>query len=216
MQKALTRRRLLVLFTALPASLLAQAGSRGPIVLLVIGPPGSGKTTQASKLSRKYQIPSITMADILKKEGGSRHAGGGDNKMRVNVAADVIDDETANSLIDKRLARKDAARGFILDGFPVTAGQADFLEKLLKDRGLPMPIVLHLEVSDALAAERMKARGRSDDKPELMQLRLDEYHKQSNALLARYGGGQVKTVDATKSIDDVWKEIERALGEAKQ
>lgn len=216
MPKALTRRRLLVLFTALPVSLLAQAGSRSPIVLLVIGPPGSGKTTQASKLSRKYQIPSITMADILKKGGGSRHAGGGDRKMRVNVAADVIDDQTANSLIDERLARKDAARGFILDGYPVTAGQADFLEKLVKDRGLPMPIVLHLEVSDAVAAERMKVRGRSDDKPELMQLRLNEYHKQSQALLARYGGGQVKTVDATKSIDEVWKEIERALAAAKE
>jgi adenylate kinase len=129
----------------------------------------------------------------------------------VHLAADEVSDEVANSLIDKRLARKDTARGFILDGYPVTAGQADFLEKILKDRGLPMPVVLHLQISDSVATERMKVRGRSDDKPELMQIRLNEYHKQSGALLARYGASQIKTVNAGQNIDQVWREIEKGL-----
>ncbi len=188
--------------------LVAQKDLPPKMVLLLIGPPGSGKTTQATKLSRRFQIPSISMADVLKQEGGGRKA---DKKLRVNVAADLMNDPVANELIDKRLARRDTERGFILDGYPVTHGQAEYLEKILQNRGLPMPTVVLLDVPDAVALERMKRRGRSDDKPQLMQLRLDEYHKQSKAVLERYRGNQLKTIDATKSEDEVWTDILRAL-----
>lgn len=199
-------RPLALVLCALP--LLAQKDPPPKMVLLLIGPPGSGKTTQASKLSRRFQIPSISMADVLKQEGGGRRA---DKKLRVNVAADLMNDPVSNELIDKRLARRDTDRGFILDGYPVTHGQAEYLEKILQNRGLPMPTVVLLEAPDAVALERMKRRGRSDDKPELMQRRLDEYHAQSKAVLERYRGDQLKTIDATKSTDEVWTDILRAL-----
>ena len=188
--------------------LLAQKDLPPKMVLLLIGPPGSGKTTQAVRLSRRFQIPSIAMADVLKQEGGGRKA---DRKVRVNVAADLMNDPVANALIDKRLARRDTERGFILDGYPVTQGQAEYLEKILQNRGLPVPTAVFLDVPDAVALERMKGRGRSDDKPDLMKLRLDEYHKQSKAVLERYRGDQLKAIDATKSTEDVWTAILRAL-----
>ncbi len=193
----------------LPALLLGQAKPQAKTVLLIIGPPGSGKTTQAAKLSRKLQVPSISMADVLKKEGGGRKV---DKRLKVNLAADLMNDQVSNELIDKRLARKDTARGFILDGYPVTHGQAEYLEKLLKERGMPAPVVIHLNVPDAMAIDRMRGRGRSDDTPELMQRRLEEYHAQSKAVLERYRGDQLKTIDATKSIEEVWREIEKAVG----
>jgi adenylate kinase len=204
--------RTLALAALLAGVLPAQKDLPPPMVVLVIGPPGSGKTTQAARLSRRFRIPSISMADVLKREGGGRRA---DKKVRVNVAADVMNDTVANELIDKRLARRDTDRGFILDGYPVTHGQAEYLEKILQNRRLPMPTVLFLDVPDSVALERMKGRGRSDDKPDLMQLRLDEYHKQSKAVLERYRGDQLKTIDATKSADDVWTNILRALTGAK-
>ena len=200
--------RCLALATLLP--LWGQAPAK--MVLLIIGPPGSGKTTQAAKLRSKYKIPSISMADILKKEGGSKSDLS--RRLKVNLAGDLVSDEVANELIDKRLQRKDVAQGFILDGYPVTEKQAAYLDAMLSQRGLPTPVVIHLSAPDNVVVERMSQRGRSDDTPEAMKRRLEEYHLQSKAVLQRYGAGQLKTVDATKKPDEVWRAIEQALGES--
>jgi len=200
--------RWLALATLVP--LWGQAPSK--MVLLIIGPPGSGKTTQAAKLKSKYKIPSISMADILKKEGGAKSDLS--RRLKVNLAGDLVSDEVANQLIDKRLQRKDVAQGFILDGYPVTEKQATYLDAMLAQRGLPTPVVIHLSAPDNVVVERMSQRGRSDDTPEAMKRRLEEYHLQSKAVLQRYGAGQLKTIDATKTPDEVWRAIQQALGES--
>ena len=199
----------------LPMLLFGQANTKGKMVVLLIGPPGSGKTTQARKLSGLYRVPSISMADILKKEGGWKKNKLDSKGLKVGVASgELVNEDVANTLIAERISHKDALRGFILDGYPTTYKQAEFLEAQLKERGLPAPVALVLDVPDAVAIERMSERRRIDDTPEIMQRRLADYHKESQAVLERYRGSkQLRRVDGTVKPQEVWQQIERALAE---
>lgn len=197
------------LFAFLPAAPIASAE---PMVILLVGPPGAGKTTQAKNLSRKYRIPSIAMSDLLKQEAGWLKTEL-KKAMRAQMeSGDLLNDDEANALITRRIARADAARGFILDGYPISARQAEFLEASLKERGLPPPLVIHLAVPDQVALERMRERGRADDKPGTMEKRLARYHAESRAVLERYAGRRLRQVDGAGSPRQVWADIERALG----
>ena len=204
-----------LLIALLPLLLLGQSGPKGKMVVLLIGPPGSGKTTQAKKLGSAYHIPAISMADILKNEGGWKKNKLDSRGLKVGVASgDLVNEDVANGLVADRISQKDALRGFILDGYPTTHKQAEFLEAQLKERGLPAPLVLVLDVPDAVALERMSERRRIDDTPDVMQRRLADYHKESQAVLDRYRGGkQLRRVDGTLKPQEVWQQIERALRE---
>jgi len=194
--------------TAAVMLLLAQATVRGQTVILLLGPPGAGKTTQAKNLSRKYRIPAISMAEILKKAGGKVNF---NRSLKVPLASgEMVNDEVANQLIQQRIAQKDAQQGFLLDGYPQTAKQAEYLEAQLKERGLPDPVVLLLEVPDAVALERMSTRGRVDDTPELSRRRLQQYRVEEKLVLERYTRNQ-KKVDGTRKPQEVWEEIQRVL-----
>ena len=178
-------------------------------VILLLGPPGAGKTTQAKRLSAKYEIPVISMSEILRKEGGGKS--GLNKRLRAQIASgDLVNDEMANELVRKYVGQKKAQRGFILDGYPATDKQAQYLDATLSEMSLPAPVVLHLQTPDSVALTRMQARGRADDTPEIMRRRLEEYNQQARFVLGRYKGA-VKTVDGTPEEDQVWKEIERAL-----
>ena len=177
-------------------------------VILLLGPPGAGKTTQAKNLSRKYRIPAISMAEILKKAGGKVNF---NRSLKVPLASgEMVNDEVANQLIHQRITQKDAQQGFLLDGYPQTPKQAEYLETQLKERGLPDPVVLLLEVPDAVALERMSTRGRADDTPELSRKRLQQYRAEEKLVLDRYTKNQ-KKVDGTAKPQEVWQQIQRAL-----
>ena len=183
--------------------------------MILLGPPGGGKTTQAKFISRNYGIPSISMAGLLKKQFGGKVAGSKRAKKQHAAtieSGDLVSDEMANDLVGNRVAQRDALNGFILDGYPRTAGQAKFLDRLLSERGLPAPTVLHLEVPDPVALERMKERGRADDQPEIMQRRLEEYHAEVKAVLDWYGEGSLHRIDGTLVPKSVSSEIEKVLG----
>ena len=203
------RRRLACLPAAIllfPLMAAAQADKR---VIIIIGPPGSGKTTQAQRLKSKYAIPIVSMSDILKKEGGGKTAL--NKALKVQIAAgELVNDEMANDLVRKRIAKKDAARGFILDGYPATAGQANYLEKSLAELGLPAPHVVSLDVPDSVAMQRMASRGRADDDAGLAQNRLTQYRSEERLITERYGKS-ITRVDGTKSPDEVWAAIEQKL-----
>ena len=191
--------------------LLAAADRPNPRFILIVGPPGSGKTTQSKHLSKKYGIPSISMADLLKHSAGFGVAGGGDKALRAQIeSGELVEDSVANSLVRERLQRTDATQGFILDGYPATAGQATYLDALLKERGLPEPIVINLTVSDEVARKRMQQRRRADDKPAIIEARQAEYHHESDATLNHFQG-HVITIDATPAEPAVWHAIESAL-----
>jgi adenylate kinase len=190
---------------------LAAADRPTRKVILMVGPPGSGKTTQSKRLSRKYGLPSINMADVLKRSAGFGKAGGGDKALRAQIeSGELVEDSVANSMIRTRLLQKDTTEGFILDGYPATANQAAYLEALLKERGLPTPVVIHLTVSDEVARKRMQERRRADDKPAIIEARLAEYHHESDAALSHFQG-DVITIDAEPAEVEVWRAIEAAL-----
>jgi adenylate kinase len=192
--------------------LAAAADNTSKKAILIVGPPGGGKTTQAKKISQKYGIPSINMADLLKENSGWGKAGSGRKGMKAAIeSGELANDEVADQLMRDRLLRNDAQRGFILDGYPSTSKQAENLEALVKERGLPDPVVVYLEVPDDVAIKRMKARRRADDDPKTMQRRLDDFHRESAPILDRYKGDRIIKVNGALSEKEVWRSIETAL-----
>ena len=202
---ALPRRQIVAGFL-LTGFLCAQGSPKR--VILMLGPPGAGKTTQSERLNSALGLPVISMTDVLRKEGGGK--GGLNKDLRAQIASgDLVSDEVANTLMRKRISRKDCERGFILDGYPFTAKQAEHLDALLADLGLPRPDVIHLSIPDSEADRRLLKRGRADDTPANRERRIVEYRSQAELLLARYP--TAATVDGTKSADAVAALIRQAL-----
>jgi adenylate kinase len=188
---------------------VAPAGSRR--VVLLIGPPGAGKTTQARNLSRKYGIPSISMADLLKKDAGWNKAGSKKLAKAAVESGELANDQVAGVLMRKRVMQNDAQSGFILDGYPATQGEAENLDALLKEHGLPAPVVIYLDVPDNLARDRMRTRHRADDSPENIDRRLSEYHRDAQVLMSHYPPAQLHKIDGSGDARHVWRAIEDAL-----
>lgn len=179
-------------------------------VVILVGPPGSGKSTQAEKLSKRYRVPSISVSDLIKqqmKQGGPLT---GTAKAQV-ATGELLDDDGANQLISGRVAKGDVSRGFILDGYPATEAQAQFLDELIAKNGLMAPKVVVLEVPDAVARERMQRRKRSGDDSENIERRLADYHKEDEFLAGWYKRENSVRVDATQSVDAVFQSVERSL-----
>ena len=171
-------------------------------IILILGPPGSGKTTQSERLKSALGLPVVSMTDMLQSEG----VGNGKSKPTGNI----VSDETANSLLHKRISRKDCEHGFILDGYPFTVKQAEYFEALLKELGLPGPEVIHLSITDYEVDKRLAKRGSVEDSPANTELRIVVYRKQAELLMPRYPNAI--TVDASKSPDTVAARIRQALG----
>jgi adenylate kinase len=181
------------------------------LVVLLIGPPGAGKTTQARNLSRKYKIPSISMSDLLKKDAGWNKAGSKKIAKAEVESGELANDQVADVLMRKRVMQNDAQRGFILDGYPATPGEAENLDALLKEHGLPAPVVIYLDVPDDVARERMRARHRADDAPENIERRLAAYHHDARFVTTHYPSAQLRKIDGTGDQQHVWQAIEEAL-----
>jgi adenylate kinase len=200
-----------ITLAALATLLAGAAPTDSRLVVLLIGPPGAGKTTQAHKLSRKYSIPSITMADLLKKDAGWGKMGSKKIVKAEVESGELANDETADLLMRKRLLLDDARHGFVLDGYPATAGEADKLDAMLKERGLPAPLIIYLAVPDDVARQRMQRRHRADDSPDMIEHRLADYHKEAAFLLERYREAPLHKIDGSQDEQHVWHDIEQAL-----
>lgn len=180
--------------------------------VLILGPQGSGKGTQAKRIADAHGVPHVSTGDILR----SAVADGTELGLRVEPIlerGDLVPDELMVALIRERLAGED---GFVLDGFPRTLAQAEALDAMLAEIGKPLDTVLLLEVSDEVSSRRMLGRaaeeGRSDDTPEVIAKRLRLYHELTRPVVERYrDAGELAVVDGEQTMDEVFAAIEFAL-----
>jgi adenylate kinase len=183
--------------------------------ILMLGPQGAGKGTQAKRLSEAYGIPHISTGDMLR----SAISQGTELGRRVKPILDsgqLVPDDLMIELIRERLSTPDTEPGFILDGFPRTYAQAEALEPMLREIGKPLSVVLVLQLPEDVAVERLLRRsqleGRSDDTPEAIRTRLDLYRRETEPLIEWYRiRSNVGTIHGERSENEVFAEIEQAL-----
>ena len=189
--------------------------------LILLGPPGAGKGTQAQRLVEKHGIPQLSTGDMLRAAVAAGTPVGLKAKA-VMDAGELVSDEIVNAIVAERIDQADCAKGFILDGYPRTLVQADAVEAMLAERGLKLDMVIELLVDDkalvgriAKRAEETKAAGkpvRKDDDPEVFPERLREYYKKTAPLIGYYyAKGMLKHVDGMAPIDEVTVQIDKLL-----
>jgi len=183
--------------------------------LLIVGPPGSGKGTQAVRLSEAYGIPAIATGDIFRHNIKTQTPLGLQVKAIID-AGDYVTDDLTNELVVSRLAEEDALDGFLLDGYPRTLAQVTFLDELLASRGQSLDAVIQLAADKEEVVTRLRKRaleqGRTDDSEEAIRHRQDVYARETMPLISVYRDrGLLIEVDALGPIDEVSVRISEAL-----
>jgi adenylate kinase len=169
--------------------------------LVLLGPPGAGKGTQAVLLSEKLGVPHISTGDLFRANIGEKTPLGLEAKKYLD-AGDLVPSELTVDMVRSRLAEPDAVNGFLLDGFPRSVGQAEALVDILSDLNAQLDAVLSFVVDEDVVVDRMLARGREDDKEDVIRNRLKVYRDETAPLLDYYSDKLV-TVDAIGEVDEV-------------
>jgi adenylate kinase len=189
--------------------------------LILLGPPGAGKGTQAQRLVKKYGIVQLSTGDMLRAAVAAGTPVGLKAKA-IMERGDLVPDEVVVAIIADRVGQPDAGRGFVLDGFPRTVPQAQALDRLLAERGLKLDGVVELKVDEGILLKRiesrvaeMAARGeklRADDNPDVLKGRLVAYRAQTAPLAGYFASrGMLKSVDGMATVDEVSAAIDRLL-----
>jgi adenylate kinase len=183
--------------------------------LLVLGPQGAGKGTQAKRISSEYGIPHVSTGDMF------RAAIAADTELGREVepilaAGELAPDELTVALIGERLEEADAVHGFVLDGFPRNLAQAEALDAMLGEIGRRLDAILFFDLPDDIATERMLRRAaeenRPDDTPDVIARRLEIYHQETEPIVEHYRAtGKLVPLHAGRSIDAVWAELSESL-----
>ena len=185
---------------------------------LLLGPQGSGKGTQAKRISEAYGIPHIASGDMLRAAMAAETELGRRVKP-IYDRGDLVPDELMIELIRERLGQDDTENGFALDGFPRTLPQAEALDPILREIGKELTVVFVLQLPDEVCIERLTKRaqleGRVDDTPEAIAKRLEIYRRETEPLIEWYRiRSNVVTVHAERSVNEVFGEIQQALEQA--
>jgi adenylate kinase len=211
------------------------------LVILLFGPPGSGKGTQSPKITSLLKIPAISTGEMLRAECD---AGTELGKIAAEVLAKghLVSDELVNQMLVSRISLPDCKNGFLLDGYPRTVPQAIFLDDLLAKKGFPPPMVIHLATPTSVLVERISARRqcpkcgriynllfqpplrpgvcdddgtrlerRRDDTPEIVEERLNAYEKLTAPVIAHYASGNYHAIPANRPPKEVLRDIEDIL-----
>ena len=183
--------------------------------LLVLGPQGAGKGTQAKRISREYGIPHVSTGDMFRaeQEAGTEF---GRRVGEIMATGQLVPDELTIAMIEERLGRDDAREGFVLDGFPRNLAQAETLDRMLTRIDRSLDGILFFDLSDEVATERLLGRAaeenRPDDTPEVIARRLAIYHAETEPIVEHYRvTGRLVPLQAGRTIEEVWAEIESAL-----
>ena len=190
--------------------------------LILLGPPGAGKGTQAARLVDKFKIPQLSTGDMLRAAVKAGTPVGLQAKA-VMDAGGLVSDEIVCGIISDRIEEADATNGFILDGFPRTVAQAKALDELLAKKGMKLDAIIELKVDENALLARIEKRAadtvaaggtvRADDNPDAFRVRLVAYREQTAPVSAYYAShGVLKTVDGMAPIDQVTAALDAILG----
>ncbi|MFB9905333.1 adenylate kinase [Allokutzneria oryzae] len=177
--------------------------------LVLVGPPGAGKGTQATVLSEKLGVPHISTGDLFRANIGQLTPLGQEAKRYLDTG-ELVPDSVTNAMVEDRLAQPDAANGFLLDGFPRNTVQAEVLGELLSAKGTKLDAVLQFDIAEDIVVERLLARGRADDTEEIIRRRQQIYRSETAPLLDHYRGILI-TIDAVGSVEDISERALKAL-----
>ena len=216
------------------------------MILLLFGPPGCGKGTQATGLAERFGIPAISTGEMFRAEtkAGTEL---GKKALAIMSQGGLVGDDIVNAMVAGRIAQPDCVRGFLLDGFPRTVPQVEWFAGLLKERGLEEPVVIHLDVADEVLVGRLTARRqcptckkiynlntqpprvagkcdddgadlltRSDDQEDVIRQRLKAYEELTGPILSWYGPEKVRKVDGSLVPETVAKAIYEAVLDSPQ
>jgi adenylate kinase len=185
--------------------------------LLVLGPQGAGKGTQAKRISREYGIPHVSTGDMFRaeQEAGTEF---GRRVGEIMATGQLVPDELTIAMIAERLGRDDARDGFVLDGFPRNLAQAEALDTMLGGIGRGLDAILFFDVPDEVGMERALKRAelenRLDDTRDVIAKRLEIYHSETEPIVEHYRTtGKLVPLHAARTIDEVWAEISSALSQ---
>ncbi|HEX4527307.1 MAG TPA: adenylate kinase [Gaiellaceae bacterium] len=183
--------------------------------LLVLGPQGAGKGTQAKRIAEDYGIPHVSTGDMF-RAAQAEGTEFGKQVGEIMEAGRLVPDELTVAMIKERLSHPDAQTGFVLDGFPRNIEQAEALDALLGELGRRLDAILFLDLPDVVGIERALKRaeleGRADDTPEAIAKRLELYHSETEPIVEHYRvTGKLVPIHADRSIEDVWSEISDSL-----
>lgn len=183
--------------------------------LILLGPPGAGKGTQAKRLEEKFGVKQLSTGDMLRAAVASGSEIGKEAKA-VMDAGQLVSDDIMVRMISERIEEPDCAKGFILDGFPRNVAQAEALDAMLAQKGLQIDHVIEFRVDEDRMIDRILKRaaeeGRSDDNEDTLRKRMDVYRAQTAPIIPHYQGkGALKTVDGMQSMDEVTADLEKVL-----
>lgn len=185
--------------------------------LILLGPPGAGKGTQAAHVSASHGIPAISTGDIF-RANIKEETDLGLQVKQITASGGYVPDEITNAIVRDRLARPDAAAGFLLDGYPRTTGQVEALDEMLGDAGHQLDVVVELTVDTDEVVQRLLARaqeqGRADDTEDVIRERMRMYAEETAPLAAHYKArGLLRRVDGMGAVEEVTGRIESALAQ---
>ncbi|WP_102958504.1 adenylate kinase [Mangrovicella endophytica] len=190
--------------------------------LILLGPPGAGKGTQAQRLIQKHGIPQLSTGDML-RAAVALGTPIGKRAQGLMDAGQLVPDEVVIGIVADRIEEPDAKKGFVLDGFPRTVAQAEALDAMLAEKGLKLDCVIEFKVDEDKLVSRIERRAaeteaaglpvRKDDNPEVFRRRLEEFRHLTAAVAPYYEAqGVLKSIDGMQPVDDVTTAIEAIIG----
>ena len=184
----------------------APQSSPLPPLIILIGPPLSGKTTLVDSITKTYNVPNISVEDLIKDNAAElEHL-----RAQGMSMAEMRYDPAMSRYVRERLKTADLSHGIALDGYPATLVQAEDLSKMVPDLKLK-PIAFQLQVPDDVIRERSKTTGRQSDNPQILEQRIKNYHREMDAISFYFPGANIVLVDANRPEAEVWKAIQTAL-----